>query len=145
MAQTPETDRRPSKGRRTPGRRQISPIWFAVSLFALLLIVNLVQTTLRDGTTLTYSEFKDQLKQNRVSEVTMSAEGIHGVYLDANGKEVKFTTVPVDDPKLVEELEAQKVRFAGELQSRWVADLLTYALPILLIIGLWAFMLRRMG
>jgi cell division protease FtsH len=144
MSQTPESDRRGSR-RRTPIRSQVSPIWFAVALFALILIINLVQTTLRDGTTLPYSEFKTQLKQNRVTEVTMSSEGIRGIYRDANDKDVKFTTVPVDDPKLVEELEAQKVRFAGELPSQWTNLLLGWALPILLIIGLWTFMLRRMG
>ena len=70
MSQTPESERRLGNRRRPPVRRQVSPIWFAVALFALLLIVNLVQTTLRDGTTLSYSDFKAQLKQGRVTEVT---------------------------------------------------------------------------
>src|SRR5262245_52960991 len=145
MPPTPDLDRRSSSRRRSPVRRQIPPVWFAISLFALLLIVNLVQSTLRDGKALKYSEFKDLLRQHRVQEITMSPETIRGTYLDPSNKEQAFTTVPVDDPKLVEELEAEKVHFSGELQSRWVADLLTYALPILFIVGLWVFMVRRMG
>jgi len=144
MPPTSDPDRRPSR-RRTPARRQIPPIWFAVALFALLIIVNLVQTTLRDGKQLSYSEFKDQLHQHRIAEITISPEIIRGTYQDASNNPVAFSTVPVDDPKLVEELQAEKVRFSGELQSRWMAEILGWVLPILLIIGLWMFMLRRMG
>jgi cell division protease FtsH len=145
MPPTPELDRRNAPRRRPPIRRQIPPVWFAVALFALLLIVNLVQSTIRDGKTLTYSEFKTLLHQHRVQEVTITAEMIRGKFLDENNVEQTFTTVPVNDPKLVEELQAEKVKFAGELQSRWITEVLTYALPILLIIGLWTFMFRRMG
>jgi cell division protease FtsH len=51
----------------------------------------------------------------------------------------------VPDPKLVEQLEAKKVQFKGEVQSRWVAELLSWVLPILLILALWMFVFRRMG
>jgi cell division protease FtsH len=101
---------------------------------------------LRDGKALEYSEFKSLLQQGRVAEVTLSPESIRGKYQDADNNQVAFTTVHVDDPKLVEQLETQKVRFSGELQNRWLTDvLLGWVLPLVLIVGVWTFLFRRMG
>jgi cell division protease FtsH len=117
-----------------------------VSFLAVFLLVNIVSSALRDGKALEYSEFKSLLQQGRVAEVTLSPESIRGKYQDADNNQIAFTTVHVDDPKLVEQLEAQKVRFSGELQSRWLTDvLLGWVLPLVLIVGVWTFLFRRMG
>jgi cell division protease FtsH len=146
---SPDTDgpsplhRRPSP---RPPRRVLSPVWLTVSFLAVFLLVNLVSSALRDGKVLEYSEFKSLLQQGRIAEVTLSQETIRGKYQDADNNQVAFTTVHVDDPKLVEQLEAQKVRFSGEVQSRWVTDvLLGWVLPLVLIVGVWTFLFRRMG
>jgi cell division protease FtsH len=129
-----------------PPRRALSPIWVTVSFLAVFLLVNIVSSALRDGKALEYSEFKSLLQQGRVAEVTLSPESIRGKYQDADNNQIAFTTVHVDDPKLVEQLEAQKVRFSGELQSRWLTDvLLGWVLPLVLIVGVWTFLFRRMG
>ncbi|MFI5178338.1 MAG: ATP-dependent zinc metalloprotease FtsH [Vicinamibacterales bacterium] len=145
---SPETNG-PSPLRRNPAprppRRLFSPVWLIASFFALFLLVNLVTSTLRDGKALEYSEFKSLLQQGRVVEVTLSDESIRGKYQDGDGNQQSFSTVHVDDPKLVEQLEAQKVRFSGEVQSRWLTDVLGWVLPFVLIIGLYAFLFRRMG
>ncbi len=145
MAPIHEPDRRPPPRRRVPGRRPFSPLWFGVALFLLFLLVNVVASVLRQGKTLEYSEFKSLLGQGQVKEVALSEQSVHGTYVDADGHEVQFTTVAVDDPKLVEQLEAGHVRFSGEVQTRWLTDLLSWVLPFILIIGLWAFFFRRMG
>ncbi len=129
-----------------PPRRALSPVWVTVSFLAVFLLVNIVSSALRDGKALEYSEFKSLLQQGRVVEVTLSPESIRGKYQDADNNQVAFTTVHVDDPKLVEQLEAQKVRFSGEMQSRWLTDvLLGWVLPLILIVGVWTFLFRRMG
>ncbi|HUL74677.1 MAG TPA: ATP-dependent zinc metalloprotease FtsH [Vicinamibacterales bacterium] len=139
----------PSPLRRNPAprgpRRVFSPVWLIVSFLALFLLVNLVSTALHEGKVLEYSEFKSLLQQGRIVEVTLSDEQIRGKYQDGDGNQQAFTTVHVDDPKLVEQLEAQKVRFSGEVQSRWLTDVLGWVLPFVLIIGLYAFLFRRMG
>ena len=82
-----------------------------------MLVFNIVSATLREGTTLDYSDFKSQLDQGRLTEVVIGPDRIHGKYLDPNNKEVGFTTNKVDDPKLVEQLQAQKVKFHGDPQT----------------------------
>jgi cell division protease FtsH len=128
-----------------PPRRVFSPMWLTLSFFAAFLLVNLVSTMLQGGKVLEYSEFKSLLQQGRVVEVTLSDEAIRGQYEDADGNHVAFSTVHVDDPKLVEQLEAQKVRFSGEVQSRLTYLVLSWLLPALLIVGFGMLLFRRMG
>jgi cell division protease FtsH len=116
-----------------------------VSFFAAFLLINLASAVFQDGKVLEYSEFKSLLQQGRVVEATISDEAIRGKYQDADGNHVSFTTVHVDDPKLVEELEAQKVRFSGELQSRLTYLVLSWLLPAVLIVGFGMMLFRRMG
>jgi cell division protease FtsH len=116
-----------------------------VSFFAAFLLINLASAVFQDGKVLEYSEFKSLLQQGRVVEATISDEAIRGKYQDADGNHVAFTTVHVDDPKLVEELEAQKVRFSGELQSRLTYLVLSWLLPAVLIVGFGMMLFRRMG
>ncbi len=51
----------------------------------------------------------------------------------------------MEDPKLVEELTQQRVRFTGEVTSRWLPELLGWVLPLLFIIALSGFFFRRMS
>jgi cell division protease FtsH len=123
----------------------VSPLWLAVGLFGLFLIANAVATAVRSGTSIEYSEFKKLVAQGRVQELTLSKEAIRGTYLDPEDRSKAFTSVRVEDPKLVEELQAQNVRFTGEVDSRWITELLSWVLPFLLIVLLWTFFFRRMG
>src|SRR5262245_10879405 len=131
--------------RRSSFRRPFSPMWFGLSLFGLLLIANLVASVLRQGETIDYSQFKTLLGQGRVVEADVAKEAITGTYLNGENRDVKFTTNRVDDPKLAEELQAQKVKFRGEPDNRWVTELLSWVVPFLLILALWLFFIRRMG
>ena len=112
----------------------------------VLVLVNTVFMTIRGGQALTYSEFKGLLDQDRVIEVQVSTDSIRGKYRgEGSIGEVAFTTVRVDDPKLVEKLEAQHVRFSGEAQAPWMTEALNWALLLLIIVALWMFLLRRIG
>jgi cell division protease FtsH len=120
-------------------------MWFGLSLFALLVIANLVASVVQTGQTIDYSQFKTLLAQGQLDEILVSKEAITGTYLDGEGKTVKFHTIRVDDPKLAEELQAQKVKFRGEADTKWITELLSWVVPFLLILALWIFFFRRMG
>jgi cell division protease FtsH len=120
-------------------------MWFGLSLFALLIIANLVASVVQQGATIDYSQFKTLLAQGQIEDLLVSKEHINGTYLDGEGKAVKFHTIRVDDPKLAEELQAQKVKFRGEADTKWITELLSWVVPFLLILALWIFFFRRMG
>jgi cell division protease FtsH len=142
---TPDANQRQPRRRLPTPRRPISPIWFGAALFAVLLVANLVSAYLHQGQTLDYSEFKSLLAQGRVVEVQLSKDSVSGKYQDGDGSQKTFTSVRVDDPKLAEQLDAQKVRYAGEVQSQWLTEILGWIFPVLLVIALWSFFFRRMG
>jgi cell division protease FtsH len=120
-------------------------MWFGLSLFALLIVANLVASVVQQGETIDYSQFKTLLAQGQISDIVVSKENINGTYLDGEGKAVKFHAIRVDDPKLAEELQNQKVKFRGEADAKWITELLTWVVPFLLILALWIFLFRRMG
>ena len=56
-----------------------------------------------------------------------------------------FTTVRVEDPDLVKELNAHNVRFNGVIESTFFRDLLSWVVPALIFAGIWFFFIRRFG
>jgi cell division protease FtsH len=140
----PDTNEKPSR-RPAALRGPISPLWFGAVLFGLLLIAQMFSASFNQAETLDYSAFKSLLSQGRVAEVQLSADMVRGKYQDADGTQKAFTAVRVEDPNLAELLEQQKVRYSGEVRSEWVGELLSWVLPVLLILGLWMFFFRRMS
>jgi cell division protease FtsH len=138
-------DVNPRSPRRPPPRRPLSPIWFGAALFGLLLLANLASALFHQGQTLDYSEFKSLLSQGRIVEAQLSKDAVTGKYQDGDNSQKAFTAVRVEDPKLAEQLDAQKVRYTGEVQSAWVTELLGWIFPVILVIALWTFFFRRMG
>jgi len=100
------------------------------------------------GGAVPYSDFKTLLKDNKISEVTISDQMIRGTLkepLPGDQKSKQFTTTRVEDPKLTEELEAKGVKYTGEVANHWLPDLLGWLLPFLFLFGIWGFFFRRMG
>ncbi|HEV8003227.1 MAG TPA: ATP-dependent zinc metalloprotease FtsH, partial [Planctomycetaceae bacterium] len=56
-----------------------------------------------------------------------------------------FRTLRVDDPKLVDEMVAHHVKFAGTRPSMLATFLFAWILPLLFFAGVWYFLSRRMG
>ncbi|ALK99759.1 cell division protein FtsH [Massilia sp. WF1] len=132
-------------------------------MFGLLLFM-LSQSLfeLMTSSPLAYSEFKQLLRAGQVKEVTVSDTTVSGTLKDsgldavlpkARAASIKcgadgscpFTTVRVTDPDLAKELEAAKVRYAGQAHSELLSSLLSWVLPILLLFWLWSSMLKRGG
>jgi cell division protease FtsH len=100
------------------------------------------------GRSIPYSEFKTLLKNDAIVEVTLTDQSIRGTLkepLAGDPKATQFTVTRVEDPKLTEELEAKGVKYTGELANRWLPDLLSWILPLVVLMGIWGFFFRRMG
>jgi cell division protease FtsH len=100
------------------------------------------------GRQIPYSEFKALLKRGDVAEVTVGEQTIHGTLKNApsaDEESKQFTTTRVDDPKLAEELEANQVKFPGELVNHWLPELLGWILPLVFIFAIWSIFFRRMS
>ena len=137
---------RPANRRRTPGRRQISPIWFAVSLFALLLIVNLVQTTLRDGTTLTYSATLTLLGGNvhaDVHRLVVRSDAANELWVTCDGGVFRSTRLRLKPSTGAGRADRALIRPSGDVRSRtalirlrtgsWPRSFAAFAWPVALV------------
>lgn len=90
---------------------------------------------------LTYSQFKDILKSGNLIECVIKDEIIKGFYRKGDGKQ-RFRTIPLQDRKLIEELEASGVKYEGARKS-WLGVLFFSFGPILLFIVFWIFLMRH--
>ena len=138
-------DRRPGE-RRTlgPGTRPGGAIWYVLGFLFLMALAQawLMAPT---GRQIPYSEFKQQVRAGQVAEVTVGEQSIHGQFKrDQNGAKA-FTTTRIEDPKLLEDLDAQGVKYTGEFVSRWLPEILGWLIPIIFFIAIWGFFFRRMS
>src|SRR5690349_4925165 len=144
----PNTPTQPSKNRRLAERRTGprgapgSAVWYVLGFMVLLALAQAFFYQLQGGETVPYSDFKNMVRQDKVQEVTLSEDRVRGKLRD--GKAFQAVRVTAD-AKLPEELEQHNVKYTGEVASRWLSDVIGWIIPLLFIVGLWTFFLRRMG
>ena len=116
--------------------------YFIAAMFAVLLIEQLWSESQKIDV-IPYSQFQQDLQQGRVSEVRVSDKYIQGTLKEPNpnGKTLFVTTrVPTD---IATDLDKYHVKFAGEVQSTWLNDILAWVLPVAFMFGIWFFLFRR--
>ncbi len=136
----------PSGGNKRSTSARPTAIWWVLGA---LFILALGQAYLLSpgGRQVPYSDFKGLVRSGQVAEVTVGESTIHGQLKKAQGDKssAAFTTTRVDDPKLAEELDAHGVKYSGEVVSRWLPEVLSWVVPLLILVALWSFFFRRIG
>ena len=126
------------------GKRPIyRSISFLLSFIVfLLLIYQMVSGMGAKTPELPYSEFKTNLSQGQILSVLVGTANISGKLRNGTA----FTTVRVEDPELIQSLEAQKVEIHGQVENSGVGILgilLTWILPMVFMAGLWYWFIGR--
>jgi cell division protease FtsH len=140
-----------------------------VYLFIALMVVFGVQSWLRAPRTvdIPMSQFLTLVHEGKVLRVSLGEREIQGVLkpgalpappagpgdklrelLGAEQGPTVFTTARIpatDDYDIVRELQAAKVEFSGRIESTFWRDLISWLVPLVLMAGLWLFLMRRMG
>ena len=139
-------DRKPGDRRPLTPQRPTFSIWWVLATLMLLAVAQ-AWFMAPSGQAIPYSEFKSLVRSDQVAEVTVGQQNIWGRLKDARDREgsTEFTTTRIEDPKLVEDLEAHGVKFTGEAVSRWLPEVLGWVIPLLLLVALWTFFFRRMS
>src|SRR4026207_2032420 len=131
-----------------PVNKKISfSIWYVfLAIFAIILVHDFIVAT-QKLEALPYSEFKTLLAAGKVAEVTVTHQRVTGkLKLEEGAKEQKlFSTVRVEDPDLVKDLNSRNVTFSGVIESTFLRDLLSWVVPALVFVGIWFFFIRRFG
>jgi cell division protease FtsH len=134
------------RGDRRRGAPQVSAVWYVLGFLLVAAVMQGVFYSLQTGREIDYSEFKSLVRSGKVQEVVVASERVRGTLKQADSEGRKnFSTVRIEDPKLIEDLERHGIRYSGEYTSRWVGELLGWIIPLLFIIGLWTIFFRRMS
>jgi len=139
-------DREDERKRREQNRRQLryGVSYLITSLIVLWLFQLFVLTPLTGNPEIPYSEFKKNLANAQIVQVTIGERSIEGEMKrskpDGSSSTVPFNTVfvPASDPKLIEELQNANVSYRFEHPPSPLGGiLLGYVLPLLLLGGFW--------
>jgi cell division protease FtsH len=120
-------------------------IWYVLlGIWVVLLIQNYLGSALAIKT-IPYSQFLTLVKENKVTEVAITANQIQGKARlddkDPNAME-PFKTIRVD-PEISALLEQHHIVFKGEVESTFLRDLFSWIFPIFLFVGVWYFFMKR--
>jgi cell division protease FtsH len=141
-------DRKPGDRRSLPSQRPAFSIWYVLGLLFLLAVAQAWFMT-PSGRPIPYSEFKTLLRANQIVDVTVGDQTISGKLREPRGegrqRSDQFVTTRIEDPKLVEDLDAHQVSYRGETVSRWLPEILGWIIPLVLLIAVWSFFFRRIG
>jgi cell division protease FtsH len=124
-------------------KKQQIHLWYFVAAFLGLLLVQSFLSQASVTQRIPYSTFLEHLEAGRIASVSVRAEQIEGRYRDPVDRNTHFVTniVPSD---LTERLERSNAEFDGTVQNTFLATLLSWVVPVLLIFALWSFLLRGM-
>jgi cell division protease FtsH len=117
--------------------------YFLVAFIALLLFQSwwsTSQTTRAIG----YSEFLELLERQAITELVIGENEIQGRYTSPDGRFERFVTQRVD-PQLAELLARHNVSFRNRPSNTWLTNLISWLLPLALIIIFWLFMFRNIA
>ena len=126
-------------------RRTHLNFWFiTMALLGLLLVQNLYKQYTQVEP-IPYSRFQHLLEQGQVAEIAITENQIFGTLKEKHADGYKdFVTTRVE-PELAEILDKYHVVYTGVVQSTWLRDLLSWIVPTAIFVGIWLFVIRRMG
>ncbi|MDZ7330341.1 MAG: ATP-dependent zinc metalloprotease FtsH [candidate division KSB1 bacterium] len=85
-----------------------------------------------------FNAWVDSLAQS--GPIRKRGEAVKGLSL------ASFSTTRVEDPELVNQLEAMGIQFSGQPERSWLLNfLLVWVFPLLILVAIWGFIFRRMN
>ncbi|MFH2123048.1 MAG: ATP-dependent zinc metalloprotease FtsH [Pseudomonadota bacterium] len=95
--------------------------------------------------TIAYSDFQAYLEQGRIAEVLVTENYIRGVFkTPIQGGSQGFVTMRLD-PAFAGDLTKYGVKVTGGTESSFLRDLFSWLAPMLLLLVIWMFLLRRLA
>ena len=136
----PDQDREPKPKRLRP---RLGMLYVLAAIVGGSLLLQMWQTH-QTVAPIPYSEFEKLLEDGKVKEVVVTDDALRGELTESIDGKTRFVTNRVD-PELAQSLEAHGVEYSKEQQSALVRGLVSWVLPLLLLLGFWFFLSHRMA
>jgi cell division protease FtsH len=120
---------------------------FTITYVILALLVLLgVQSMIgaREVEELPYSEFRKLALQKKVKDLVVFTDEVHGTFIEPQKGKSHFVTRRVDEA-LSKELDQTGIRYTRAKESEVLPAILGWVVPMLLLLGVWIFVMRRMA
>ena len=116
-------------------------IWLVIAL-VLMTVFNQFSTRQNTQAPMEYSQFIDEVKQGRISKVTIEGRTLKGTKSDGR----RFVTYSPSDPWMVSDLLKAGVVIDAkpEEEPSMLMNIFVSWFPMLLLIGVWIFFMRQM-
>ena len=131
-------------------------------VLVVLIAMQLLMVALRSAAvSIGYSDFQRLVAARAVNDLQIGSTEIVGtVQMSTAGKILgasdvealgkagapwRFSTTRVADDRLVEQLSNAGIRYRGVAESTWLATLLSWIAPVLILVVAWNFFMRRGG
>jgi cell division protease FtsH len=116
-------------------------LWVVIA-FALLSMFNYFGPRNKPDTAMTYTNFIAAINQGTIRQVSMDGEIISGMMTDGD----RFLTYNPGDPHLIDDLLKNHVdiKVVPTERPSFLSQLLMASLPMVLLIGVWVYFMRRM-
>ena len=124
-------------------------------LLFLVLTFSFLQRDIFSAEKISYYEFKVLLKRNQVDSVILSKNVISGQFREGAAETLyelrkrpvklppKFKTTKAEDPELIKLLEDKEINFDIKPENHLWITLLSWTVPVLLLVLFWVFIFRR--
>ena len=120
-------------------------IWYFLIIFLLISVVQNYFLAPRVEN-IPYSKFKQSVAEGQVNNLVIGPDKINGK-LKAKGDQAEqdFVTIRVEDPNLIKELDERKVSYSGLYESKLLANILSWVIPLAIFFIIWRYAMKRMG
>lgn len=140
-------------------------LWYVV-LFFLAILVAQNYLEMRHLQNVSYSDFRQLIELKGVRDLVITTDLITGKLTPAGvefllknnrnpelaalikqqeGIEPHFTTIRLEDKDLLSRLDSQGIAYTARLDRTWLTSLLSWLVPMLILIGVWVYFIRKIG
>jgi cell division protease FtsH len=95
--------------------------------------------------TLPYSEFQQFVRENKLKEIVVTSNEITGELKSPKAPHKRYFVTTRVDSALAEDLRKYGVKFSGRIESTFLPTLLGWIVPMLLFVGVWFLIMKRMS
>jgi len=119
--------------------------WYVVITMMMFLSLQAWWEESRRVETIPYSEFQTLLADGGLEEIGISSTKIRGKLREPDSGGHQYIETVRIEPEFAKDLATHDVKFAGVIETNWIAQVLSWVLPALVFVGIWLFFIRRLA
>ena len=118
-------------------------LWYILFGFLMVWTVRDMWSANLQSKPISYSEFKDLVKEKKLTEILVSNEDVSGILQSPMGDFKSVRTKKIE-PEMIKELDTYGVKYSKVSENTWMKTLISWVLPLVFLFFIWNFFLQRM-